>query len=87
MGTEPGETLALSTFDVYFRELRLVPSYSCGPVETRAALDLIAEEVVGARHVVTHRFPLEQVGEAYRVAAFDKGAIKTLVIFGGAPEA
>ena len=34
-----------STFDFYFRELRLVPSYSCGPVETRRALDLIAAGV------------------------------------------
>jgi L-iditol 2-dehydrogenase len=81
MGTEPGETLPLSTFDFYFKELRLVPSYSCGPVETRRALDLIAAGVVGARHVVTHRFPLEQAGEAYRVAALDRSAIKTLVTF------
>ncbi|MEO8601565.1 MAG: alcohol dehydrogenase catalytic domain-containing protein [bacterium] len=81
MGTEPGETLPLSTFDFYFRELRLVPSYSCGPVETRRALELIAAGVVRAEHVVTHRFGLEQAAEAYRVAALDKAAIKTLVTF------
>ena len=81
MGTEPGATLPLSTFDFYFRELRLVPSYSCGPVETRRALELISAGVVGAGHVVTHRFPLEQAAEAYRVAALDKESIKTLVTF------
>lgn len=81
MGTEPGETLTLSTFDFYFRELRLVPSYSCGPVETRRALDLIGAGVVRAEHVVTHRFPLAEAAEAYRVAALDKSAIKTLVTF------
>jgi L-iditol 2-dehydrogenase len=84
MGTEPGAMLALSTFDFYFRELRLVPSYSCGPLETRRALDLIAAGVVGARHVVTHRFPLAQAAEAYRVAALDKTAIKTVVTFADA---
>lgn len=83
MGTEPGATLPLSTFDFYFRELRLVPSYSCGPVETRRALELIAAGVVGARHVVTHRFPLAEAAAAYRVAALDKGSIKTLVTFAG----
>lgn len=83
MGTEPGATLPLPTFDFYFKELRLVPSYSCGPVETRRALDLINTGVVGARHVVTHRFPLAQAAEAYRVAAVDKSAIKTLVTFSG----
>ena len=79
MGTEPGATLPLSTFDFYFREVRLVPSYSCGPVETRQALELIAGGVVGAAHVVTHRFPLAEAAAAYRVAAVDKAAIKTLV--------
>lgn len=84
MGTEPGTTLALPTFDFYFKELRLVPSYSCGPVETRRALDLIAAGAVRAEHVVTNRFPLEEAAEAYRTAALDKTAIKTLVTFDGA---
>jgi len=83
MGTEPSERLSLSTFDFYFRELRLVPSYSCGPLETRRALELIAHGVVRAEQVVTHRFPLDQAGEAYRVAALDKTAIKALVTFDG----
>lgn len=81
MGTEPEARLSLSTFDFYFRELRLVPSYSCGPRETRSALELIATGVVRAPHVVTHRFELLAAGEAYRVAAQDKSAIKTLVEF------
>jgi L-iditol 2-dehydrogenase len=84
MGTEPGVTFALPTFDFYFRELRLVTSYSCGPVETRAALELIERGVVNASQVVTHRFPLERADEAYRVAATDKCSLKTLVLMTGA---
>ena len=57
MGTQPGEMLNLDTFDYYFRELRLVPSYSCGPDDTKEALSLIARGVVRAEQVVTHRFP------------------------------
>jgi len=79
MGTEPGAQLSLSTNDYYFRELRLVPSYSCGPRDTRTALDFIAAGVVRAGHVVTHRYPLEQAAEAYRVAAQDRSAIKAMV--------
>ena len=79
MGTQPEDFLRLSTFDYYFRELRLVPSYSCGPPDTREALRLIEQGVVRAEHVVTHRFPLERVNEAYRVAAEDRSAIKTMV--------
>src|SRR5205823_152455 len=69
MGTPPDARLSLSTHDVYFREIRLVPSYSCGPLETRAALRYIAAGVIAAQHVVTHRFPLSAAREAYRAAA------------------
>jgi L-iditol 2-dehydrogenase len=82
MGTPPDTHLKLATNEYYFRELRLIPSYSCGPPDTRAALGFIAAGVVSASQVVTHRFPLEHAGEAYRVAAQDKAAIKTLVTFG-----
>lgn len=81
MGTPPEERLVLSTFDYYFRELRLIPSYSCGPDDTACALDLIAAGAVRADQVVTHRFPLAQAAAAYAVAANDRSAIKTLITF------
>lgn len=83
MGTPPGTTLSISTNDLYFREIRLVPSYSCGPPDTRAALRWISEGVVRAEHVVTHRFPLEETPRAYEVAATDRTSIKTMVLFPG----
>jgi L-iditol 2-dehydrogenase len=79
MGTPPDARLSLSTYDVYFREIRLVPSYSCGPTDTREALRLVSAGVLSARHVVTHQFDLHAANEAYRVAAQDKSALKTLV--------
>ncbi len=81
MGTPPGQLLSLDTNDFYFREVRLVPSYSCGPEETRAALRYIADGAVRAKHVVTHRFNLDEAATAYRTAAEDKSAIKTMVGF------
>ncbi len=81
MGTPPEERLSLSTFDYYFRELRLIPSYSCGPPDTKRALELIAARAVRAEQVVTHRYPLAAAAEAYHTAATDKRAIKTLVTF------
>lgn len=79
MGTEPGTKLALDTNDYYFRELRLVPSYSCGPPDTREAMRLIARGVVRARHVVTRTYPLAEAGSAYEHAATNVDAIKTVV--------
>ncbi len=81
MGTPPQAQLTLSTHDLYFREVRLIPSYSCGPMETRTALALISDGVLGARQVVTHEFPLAEAATAYQVAAENKSAIKTIVTF------
>lgn len=82
MGTPPGTELRWLSNEMYFREVRLIPSYSCGPDDTRDALGYIERGVVRAQHVVTHRFPLEEAREAYRVAAEDRSAIKTMVVIG-----
>ena len=81
MGTPPEARLQLSTYDLYFKEIRLIPSYSCGPVETRAALRYISDGIVSAQQVVTHRLPLTAASDAYHVAALDRSALKTLVTF------
>lgn len=78
--SKPEDRLAVAPFDLYFREIRLVPSYSCGPNDTREALDLIARGIVRREQVVTHEFPLDRVVEAYRTAAMTS-ALKTVVTF------
>ena len=79
--SKPEDRLPVQPYDLYFREIRLVPSYSCGPNDTREALELIAGGVVGAAQVVTHEFPLAQIAEAYRMAADANSALKTVVTF------
>jgi len=81
MGTPPQSHLMLATHDLYFREIKLVPSYSCGPTDTRAALGYISKKIIAAQHVVTHEYSLEEAAYAYRVAAENKDAIKTMVLF------
>lgn len=79
MGTPSGERLSLDTNDLYFREVRLLPSYSCGPTDTRAALSLLTDGVVRAEQVVTHVFDAGEVARAYREAAENRAAIKVVV--------
>ena len=78
--SRPEDRLSISPQDLYFREIRLVPSYSCGPDDTREALRLIQRGVVSAAQVVTHRFPLDQIDEAYRTAG-QPVSLKTVVTF------
>ncbi len=79
--SRPEDRLAVRPYDLYFREIRLVPSYSCGPPDTRDALALVRRGVVSAEKVVTHRFPLADLSAAYRTAADGGVALKTIVTF------
>ena len=54
--TPPDDELLIKPHDLYFNETRLVPSYSCGPDETREALSLVERGVINAAELVTHQF-------------------------------
>lgn len=78
--TPPDEQLIVNPHDLYFNETRLVPSYSCGPDDTRAAFKLVASGVINARELVTHRFPLARVAEAFETARKPE-SLKVIVTF------
>jgi L-iditol 2-dehydrogenase len=77
----PDETWTLSPFDLYFREVRVVPSYSCGPEDTREALDLLASRRVAVADLVTHRFSIGQAPEAFARARDPNGSVKVVFTF------
>jgi L-iditol 2-dehydrogenase len=79
--TPVGVPTELDLHDLYFREVSLVPSYSCGPDDTRSAYDLLRTGRVRVEGLVTHRFPLERVQEAYDTARRGGAALKVLVTF------
>jgi len=62
------------------RELRLQGSLMYVTSDVRDAIRLLAEGRVDPGAIVTHRFPLEQVAEAFRVAGARGEALKVLLI-------
>jgi L-iditol 2-dehydrogenase len=62
---EPGERFGFDQSAAYFRDVRLVSSYSCGPDDTSEALRLIALGVVGAAALGTTEFEFPDVAAAY----------------------
>jgi L-iditol 2-dehydrogenase len=75
---------SLDLGELYFREISLVPSYSCGPDDTRQAYDLLRRGTVRIEGLVTHRFRLEDIQNAYDTARRGGPAVKVLVTFDGA---
>ncbi len=76
----PEVELAVRPHDLYFNETRLIPSYSCGPDDTREALSLVQRGVINAQDLVTHRFPLEQIDSAFAQAQQPE-ALKVIITF------
>ncbi|MGB6087985.1 MAG: zinc-binding dehydrogenase, partial [Candidatus Binataceae bacterium] len=79
--TPPEDEMLVRPHDLYFNETRLVPSYSCGPDETRAAMKLVERRVINAAELVTHRFALAQITQAF-AAAQTPESLKVIVTFG-----
>ena len=78
--TPPEDEMTVRPHDLYFNETRLVPSYSCGPDDTREALSLVRRGVLSAKDLVTHQFPLARVSDAYEQAQKPE-SLKVVVTF------
>ena len=79
MSTPEEDVLDLRPFDLYFKEITLLSSYSCGPDDTHAARDIINAGIISAEKVVTHRFPIEDTEIGYRLTADAGESLKTLI--------
>jgi L-iditol 2-dehydrogenase len=80
--SEPGEVRSFEVHELFFGEIEIQASYSAGPADTRAALELIAAGAVTPEELVTHRFELERTAEAL-AAARTREAVKAIVTNAG----
>ncbi|MFA5352651.1 MAG: zinc-binding dehydrogenase [Thermodesulfovibrionales bacterium] len=78
---KPGERLQTDPNSLYFRDISIVTSYSCGPDDTRTALGFIERGLVRAERVVTHKFPIEETEKAYRMTSGAGDSLKSLICF------
>lgn len=81
--SKPDDVLPVRPYRIYFDEISLVPSYSCGPEDTRAAFDAIVGGVIREEDLITHRFGIDRITEAFAAAARVDEALKTIVEFEG----
>ncbi|HWJ03284.1 MAG TPA: alcohol dehydrogenase catalytic domain-containing protein [Verrucomicrobiae bacterium] len=79
--TPPGELLPIEPHELYFNEISVIPSYSCGPNDTREALELFKQGHLHAEDFITHQYTVEQAPEAFRSMAGGGEVIKAVVYF------
>lgn len=78
---KPDERLTINPNELYFKDISIVTSYSCGPTDTADALDLLKEGTVKAENLITHRFPIEKTAEAFRLTAEARDSLKSVIVF------
>ncbi len=75
----PEARWSLAPHLAYLRDLSLRFSYSCGAGELRRAMALNESGVVRAKRIVTHRVPLGNAPEAFRLARSRGEVLKVMV--------
>lgn len=68
----------LNTARLMFREIEIVGSLGCRPVDYPNVIQLVVHERVKLEPVVTHRFPLEGINEALKVLRRGEG-LRTII--------
>jgi len=78
--TVPESTMQVSPKELFFSELRIIPSYSTSHLETREALELMRSGKLRAQGLITHRFRLDDTAEAFRTASESRESLKVIVV-------
>ena len=61
------------------QEVRILTSYYCGPPDITEALKLIESGTVKVDDLITHRLPLQDIAEGFRLVMEGKEAIKVII--------
>ncbi len=77
--TPPEAAVAYRPHDLYFKEVTITHSYSAGPIEVREALNLLAGGELQVDDLVTHRFGLDGVGEALKLAKLHDHTLRSVI--------
>lgn len=75
----PDQTYALPLNDLWKRGVALVHSYAGPPQDMRAGLKLISEGAVDLAAMITHRLPLAEIQEGFRLMSGGGESLKVIV--------
>ena len=77
--TEPTATIHVPFNALWREEITMTSSYGGAPVDIRAALELLRSGKVRVDDLVTHRLPLTQAGEGFRLVASARDSVKVIL--------
>lgn len=82
---EAGSRLDADLQDLYLRGVRIIPSYATTEADLAEVHRLLIQGKLAIADLVTHRMPLEEIAEAFRLAGRPDEAVKVTVTGAAAP--
>jgi L-iditol 2-dehydrogenase len=77
-----GATCSFDANDFHFKKLQLRGSFAAPALYGPAALRCLREGIVDGEALISHRYPLDKLSEAYRTAQQDPTAVKVVITSG-----
>jgi len=76
---EPGVEVPLPLFELWRDDVTMTTSYAAAPRDLLTACDLVRTGRVPVAEMITHRLPLGDAGEAFRLVAEGRDSIKVIL--------
>lgn len=76
---KPGETVEVDFNPFWRNDITIKTCYGAAPLDNRQALELIMHGTVEVTDMVTHRFPIDRIGEAFMTGAGPDGCLKVII--------
>ena len=76
---EPDQEVVVPVNDFWRKEVRILTSYYCGPPDLEEALELIATGRVDVDDLITHRLPLKDTAEGFRMLLEGADSLKVII--------
>jgi L-iditol 2-dehydrogenase len=76
---QPGQMVPVDLHRFFFEEVLLVATYSSSHIDTRTALSMIETGALQVKELITHRWPLDQIGRAIDTARRAQESLKIVI--------
>ncbi|MCK4550239.1 MAG: alcohol dehydrogenase catalytic domain-containing protein, partial [Candidatus Krumholzibacteria bacterium] len=75
----PGVEITMPFFDLWRDQITIVSTYAGPPADSREAMELLASGKIDIDDMITHRLPLDQTAEGFRLVAEGSESIKVII--------
>jgi L-iditol 2-dehydrogenase len=75
----PDKNVVVPVNDFWMKEITILTSYYCGPPDIMEAMGLIESGSVNVNSLITHRLPLNDIAQGFRLVSEGRDSIKVII--------